>query len=189
MRRIAATIFSRILSFILSSTICLKLTGRSIPTRISHSDPAEIISHRITPCNRGRCPTCFSVARRCQYRSDRASPSNQSSHPGEQTVNSSAGRQIRIAHRSQTEKHDKPGPLDLRFRVLNRAVPSDKGTIHRARANFTVVPRPERRRHTWPRLRQPNSYRGSRAQPTGRTESGSASAPRRWLEMSAKRWN
>ena len=32
------------------------------PSRISHSEPAEIRSHRITPCSKGRCPTFFRVA-------------------------------------------------------------------------------------------------------------------------------
>jgi len=47
--------------------LCLLLGAHSPhkaihPTRISHSDPRETISHRRIPCTSGRCPTCFTVA-------------------------------------------------------------------------------------------------------------------------------
>jgi hypothetical protein len=44
-------------------SLCPRSYNAIHPTRISHNDPAEISSHRITPCNSGRCPTLFNVAR------------------------------------------------------------------------------------------------------------------------------
>jgi len=45
-----------------------------------------------------------------------------------------------IGDRRHTEKENEPCPLDMRLALVSPCGPTEWGTIHRARANLTVVP-------------------------------------------------
>ena len=144
------------------------------PSLISHSEPVEIKSQRITPRSNGRCPTFFKVA------TEMPLPIRYSvavrpilAAFDRDAVCGCAGGQIGVAHRGQAEQSDEPWPLDFCSGMLDqRGADRHAGQSTRPGPASPWCLRPGRRLRISPPRLPLNWCHESRARPRGRTGSG-----------------